>query len=341
MTTRTSRLGLALLLLPLLAGLGRAQTVHVNLPSTYDLYYVGDLDPRGDMTGLGNEISVDMTGIPSGEWSLSVELRFGDTVVAYGQLERINSPPSTLGPWTLNEIRNNQIGGYTGHGDFNEDFIDEVSGNTLPTGLYVVHAVLSSVPEGSTFTDQGSFFIQDPPRVGRQAPWDGALSFTDQPTFSWSGRARSYRLRVCEFDPELHGSPQEAMEGEVLWEETTPGTSLVYGSGLNAARPLRHGHQYAWLVEAVLSTTSGERAFPSAIRTFRVQSGGGGDTPDLANLLAGLTPGQLAGIGALLEGFHLNGTILVDGRAVSVEEFLSLLQRLAAGELNIASIRIE
>jgi hypothetical protein len=127
-----------------------------------------------------------------------------------------------------------------------------------------------------------------------------------------------------------------------MWEAELSSTSVVYGLGGASARPLVDGRQYVWRVEALLSTTSGPRSFPSTLRVFRVEQGpGGGNQPDLANLLGTLTPGQLAGIAGLLEGYFVNGTILIDGRVVTREELEDLLRRLAAGELNIASIRIE
>jgi hypothetical protein len=91
----------------------------------------------------------------------------------------------------------------------------------------------------------------------------------------------------------------------------------------------------------VLNTTSGRRQFASAIRTFTFSQGGEAPEQQLGNLLGGLTPSQLAGLAGLLENFRLNGTIMVDGRAVSLEEFQDLLARIASGELNISSIRIE
>lgn len=339
MNTRAFWLGL------LLAGAGLAQAqplIQLNMPATYDLYYVGDLDPRGDLSGVGNEITVEVSNLTLGTYSLSVELRYGDVWLARGSLEPFVLSESHLGPWSLAQIRGDDLPGFNGDGEFNDAFIEQVSGNALPAGVYTVEATVTPImPAGSPFTTRSTFIINDPRRIDLQSPWDAAQLFTAEPSFSWSGRAPSYFIKVCEFDPERHGSPQEALEGEAMWQQLLAGqTNVGYGEG-GSARPLQAGHRYAWRVDAVLNTTSGRRQFSSAIRTFTYSQGGDVPEQQLNNLLGGLTPSQLAGLADLLENYRLNGTILVDGRPVSLEEFQGILGRLASGELHISSIRIE
>ncbi|MFA7331668.1 MAG: hypothetical protein WC326_11415 [Candidatus Delongbacteria bacterium] len=339
MNTRALWLGLLLAA----AGLAQAQPlIQINLPVAYDLYFVGDLDPRGDLSGVGQEITVQVSNLALGTYNLDVELSYGGTWLAQGHVNNILVSESQLGPWSLAQIRADQVPGFNGSGDFNDAFLEQISGNALPSGVYTVAATVTSVlPALPPVSTSSSFIINDPRRVDLQSPWDGAVQSMAEPVFSWSGRASTYLIKVCEFDRERHGSPQEALEGEAMWQATVPGqTSVIYGE-LGSARPLQTGRQYVWNVEAVLNTTSGRRQFASAIRTFTFSQGGDAPEQGLNNLLGGLSPSQLAGLANLLENYRLNGTILVDGRPVSLAEFEGILQRIASGELNISSIRIE
>lgn len=322
------------------AALAAAQpVVQVHLPLHYDLYYVGDLDPRGALQGVGQEITVEVSNLTLGTYNLNVELRFGGIVLADGEVEDFPVSESHWGPWSLSDIRGSRIPGGHGHGSFNDEFLSQISGNVLPAGVYTVVATITP-PSGVDVETRATFTINDPRQVVLQTPWNDAALFNLEPSFSWSGRADAYRIVVCEFDPERHGSPQDALEGTPQWSALLDGrTSVVYGEG--GARPLVAGRRYVWQVEALLSTTSGQRPFASEARTFTVRTDGGPHPQQLANLLGGLTPSQLAGLADLLENFELSGTILVDGRPVSLEEFQQLLGRIASGELNIASIRIE
>lgn len=322
-------------------------TLRLELPRDIDLYYVGDLDPAGTMSEVGENIWLVIDGLTeTGTYSMSLALSYGGEQLASGSLEAVNvtAPPQGTVRISLSAIRSNQVvfGDVSarGRGTYNEDFIDRISGNALPTGVYMVNGSIR-MPSGALYSEQDMFVLTDPRRVDLLLPLNGLPIFGDQPTFSWTGRARQYAVRVCAFDPELHASPLEAIESDPEWEALVDRTSVVYGSeGL--ARPLRPGTVYVWMVEAVLNTSSGERRFPSAVRSFQVREGHGGDDERLlANLLDGLTPSQLAGIATLLEGLSLNGPIVIDGQEASPDELRAFVQRLADGELNVSSIRVE
>lgn len=338
MNKTLTQLGLALLLVT-----GTAQalpSLNIQVPP-YDLYYVGDLDPRGTLGGVADEISIDLNNVEPGAYHLVAGLWFGDHWLVRGTLTGVVVQGGSF-HWDLGDIRSGLDDGvfHSSAGEFNEDFLAQISGNALPSGTYEVRLEFTQ-PEAGRVSQFFSFF--DPRQVDVQLPFDGVRVHTDQPSFSWSGRANRYALRVCEFDPERHGSAEEAIHGDPMWDVEILGqTSTIYGQG-GTARPLVDGKRYVWLVEAILSTTSGEQRFAGPVRTFTVglDQGGGGEQPDMGQLLDFLTPGQLAAVAALLEGYELGGTILVDGRPVSLDEFQDLLRRLGTGELNLASIRVE
>jgi hypothetical protein len=343
------------LILLLAAGAALAvPTLRVELPRDIDLYYIGDLDPAGTMNAVAEDIWLvigNFQPADAGTYQISIELHFSgeSEALANGTMTADNVPAPPGGEYrvSLAAIRANDVwfgdAHAQGRGDYNEDFIERISGNVLPSGLYTVRAVIDG--PGGRLERQDFFTVTDPRRVDLLLPMNGLPVFSEQPTLSWTGRAREYALRVCLFDPERHSSLYDAIEAEPEWEVSgrrlMGQTSVVYGS-LDLARPLRPGGVYVWMVEAVLNTTSGERRFPSAVWSFQVREGNGHDDERLlANLLEGLSPSQLAGIARLLEGLSLNGPILIDGQEVDVAELRALVRRLGEGELNIASIRVE
>ena len=195
--------------------------------------------------------------------------------------------------------------------------------------------------DGSTGSNQisTSFTVNDQRNLTLQLPWEDAVIGTEQPAFAWSGRAPHYRIRVCEYNTERHSSPQEAIEDMPVWEAMVEQPSAVYGLEGNQRSPLVNGGDYAWIVYTVLSTTSGEQEFPSEVRVFHYRSGEGNQP--LEDLLGGLTPSQLAGLGDLLQQLSLSGAITVDGQLISPQELQDIVQRLASGELHVAGIRVE
>lgn len=320
-------------------------SIDFNLPE-YDLFYIGDLDPGGELESMSSQITMALIVHSPGTYIIDYQLEFGTNLeLVTGQLRAEGVHAGDYGPWNLTEMRSGSVSDqgitFRGQGEYNQDFLEQISGNTLPSGTYRLSARYSHDGQtypGPTVTIQ----IQDPRRVDLQLPWNGGTVYSEQPNFSWSGRARAYCIRVCRFDPDFHASMQEALQGDPEWSnENLHAPNAVYGQGGSTARPLEPGETYVWQVEAILETTSGERRFPSEIRSFRFLAPGGGMQPTLAQLLDGLNPGQLAGLGHLLSQLSLDGPITIDGRQVSPAEFQEFLQDIASGELNIASMRIE
>ena len=320
-----------------------------SVETPYDLYYIGDMDPAG--TGsLAEGIEVTLGIVDANEHydrlTIDLQLTYAGQNLASGHFWATNVNGGWSASYSVAEFRNGielpaaaNVDSYDSSGDYNEDFIENVSGNLLPAGTYTVSVRFGDENGLLGSPVSVSFTVNDQRNLQLQLPWTDAVIGTEQPAFAWSGRAPQYRVRVCEYNGERHSSPLEAIEEMPVWEAVVEQPSAVYGLQGQQRSPLVDGGDYAWVVYSVLNTTSGEQEFPSEVRVFHYRSGEGNQP--LEDLLGGLNPSQLAGLGDLMQQLSLNGAITVDGQVVSPQELQELVQRLASGELHVAGIRME
>jgi hypothetical protein len=325
-------------------------TVDVGPMPDYDLFMIGDLDPSGELGQVANEITFTFELTPPGDYYVEFLFSFENVWIVNGYLSGEDVSYDSGESFTLNQIRNNTANlpaGFDSGGEFNEDFVSHISGNSLPAGTYKIEAFVydfqNSVKGSQLYYDSDDFSFQDPRNIFLDTPYYGEIVANSFPDFSWNGLGSRYHIKVCAFDPESHGSYTDALEAQPVWEnEEVFGHGTPYGVGGDVALPLMEGTTYVWAVWAVLNTTSGEREYRSDIRSFIYSEGGSEyDQTSIENLLVGLTPGQLAGLVEMLQGFSLDGPITLNGEVISLEEFAELIRRLADGELNIASMRVE
>ncbi|MCA9786048.1 MAG: hypothetical protein KC488_05795, partial [Candidatus Cloacimonetes bacterium] len=239
--------------------------------------------------------------------------------------------------------------------DFDEGLVDQLSftGNTLPAGVYTLR--IDAMLAGQPFQSSDDFVISAPLSLSLQLPGDGSSVSNAFPSFHWSGRAREYEIKVAEYDPLVHGSFEEAIEGDPMWRTRVGSldhfnmapTTATYGDGFGA-RPLVPGRTYVWTVEAVLATTSGNDALSSPIWSFvYLPDGGTGyDNLDpgyqaLLSFLNGFMNGQVGDLMALLEGLSLSGPILLNGVPVDSATLMRIFNDIADGQLNLAGLRLE
>ncbi len=357
----------------LLAGTAGAITVNLNYP-TLDIFYLGDLDPLAEGSQVDNfTVTFGVGGDEGGDYDVDIAFEYfgaaGTVQILVTDLLIENVQPGTH-TYSLSDFRSNNanFGGFvhSSDTDFDEDVLEDINftGNSLPSGTYrftLIHTRGQYIngfftPGGPpVIADPAELVISEPLSISLQMPWDGSAIANAFPTFTWSGRARAYNLRVAEFNPLVHGSHLEALESEAMWEVSV---GDVYGMGLAPTtisygeeghfRPLVDGRTYVWNVEAVLNTTSGLETRPSPIWSFVYDTdgdqpifGGNATYEELLDFLSGFLGGQADEILALLQGMELAGPITIDGREVDAEELARIFNQIASGELNLASLYFE
>jgi hypothetical protein len=316
-------------------------TADIHVPH-YDIIYAGDLDPQGEMGRLANDITVTLHLDQPYSFILYFSLEFGNMEIATTNFVGMNCASGTLGPYSISEIRSGELAGEVcivgAEGDFNEDFLEHLSGNMLPAGRYTLRARYEPLEGDDHGSSQVSHFtLRNPRQVDLLLPSDGSTLFESEPVFTWSGQASRYQFRLCAFDPDRHGSVEEAIEGLLMWEVETHDTSLIYGQGAGAL-PLQSGMEYVWQVESLISTSSGERSHFSPIFHFSRPIA---NPVPVQDFLSGLNASQLLALAGFLGDLQVDGPPRMDGRVLSDAEFAELLARISSGDLQLSSLRLE
>jgi hypothetical protein len=164
-------------------------------------------------------------------------------------------------------------------------------------------------------------------------PQQGATLQTTLPTFSWNSEKPKVTLYIFEKLP-IHRSPEEAVTGIPHLKVDLSGVStFTYPS--NAPRRLEENKGYYWYVETSVTTNRGIEKRQSEIRFFRIVPASAGtdaaSNPFIA-LLQRLGEGDenlRSALNRLLTAeWQPTGTVLIDGRRITQEEFVQLVNRL-------------
>jgi hypothetical protein len=222
---------------------------------------------------------------------------------------------------------------------------------TLPTGTYVFGVVVRT-PTGLVLgSDEVRLSIGSPTRLQLLSPGvvvgdAPPVITTPSPRFSWTpdqevaGAAAAYRLTVARADGAASG--EEAIQGFASWQTVTGSTTAFY-PGSAEALPLEPGATYAWQVTREVRTTAGVETVESPIYWFRMaESGAGGGERASADEAVAQRVEQLAtmlGI-AELTGKWTVASVTVDGRPAPLDGVSELLAAIAAGQVQVLSIRV-
>ena len=168
------------------------------------------------------------------------------------------------------------------------------------------------------------------------------------PVFEWnSSGCEDYYIRICEYNPIMHSSPEDAMKSEASYPYPDDGGFAHVGSNTQldystvSGRPLEIGKAYAWQVKKVCSTNGADQEFYSEIYGFTISEAGQTITPcqeQLRNVLGDNQFNVLFGPNGPLEGFGQCAEISLDGETLSSSDFAALLVQLVSGAYNIESI---
>jgi hypothetical protein len=361
-TTYPGALGALLLtFLPLMAEEAAAQ-VGITLQWIYpvETVYVSDFIPR---PGGQNPDFVSITLMESTgrDQQVTLELSIAMEQPDPGLLFRGITDPFVLRG--VRRITNREL---TGRGsdvsfqdyDVGTDNEAILQTGTLPSGTYLVRAVVRSAQGVELDQDEVTLTLGNPTRVellapGRPVGEPPPLVSTPSPRFLWSADGSitgagfaSYTLRVARADGASSG--EEAMQGFASWQTVLSQTSTLY-PGSAQALPLEPGGTYAWQVTREVRTSGGVERLESPIYWFRMGTGGMAQSGAGRSLLSGANQAvamrlselfRAIGLAEELAGFSTVTGVLVDGRAVPVTGVAELLAAIAAGEITIKSIRV-
>jgi hypothetical protein len=223
---------------------------------------------------------------------------------------------------------------------------------SLPAGSYVFGVVVRT-PQGVVLdSDEVRVTIGSPSRLQLLSPGlpvgsSPPVISTPSPRFLWSADgdvtgagAATYRLTVARADGAASG--EEAMQGFASWQTVTTGTTAFY-PGSAEALPLEPGATYAWQVTREVRTSAGIEQLESPIYWFRMgESGSRGAERASADAIVSERIAQLAAMLGIeeLAGRWQVSSVMVDGRAVAIDGVEELLAAIAAGQVNVLSIRV-
>jgi len=168
------------------------------------------------------------------------------------------------------------------------------------------------------------------------------------PVFEWNSTGcNDYYIRICEYNPILHSSPEDALQSEASFPYPDDGSFVSLGdvnqldySTVNG-RPLEIGKAYAWQVKKVCFTTGANQELYSEIYGFTISQAGQTITPcqqQLRNVLGDSQYNVLFGPTGPLTGYGECAEITLDGENLNSTDFGALLVQLMSGAFEIESI---
>ena len=187
------------------------------------------------------------------------------------------------------------------------------------------------------------------------------LVYTPYPVFQWLTdpcAACKLFIRVAEFDPENHSSPEEAMEDvttlpisqtygwETIEESTTSFQYPSYG-----ARELQAGKLYAWQIKKDIPTTIGDETYISPISIFKLAEFTTSSQSiqiltdpiliTLKDLLGEETFNAYFGMDGELANYSPNDNHQVNDKEATSKDILKILDQIKKGTIAIVSVKIE
>jgi hypothetical protein len=241
--------------------------------------------------------------------------------------------------------------------DVNTDEAEKIVNTLLETGVlpsdtYTFRIEAYSQAEVLLSSGEFALVVSNPSRVdllGPGAEFGGILPViaTSNPQFFWTSDAmtgsQTVRFQIKVVAVGDAATAEEAMQGFASWQkEVQDQTTVVYPASVEAI-PLQAGQTYAWQVSRIVTTSGGEREIESEIHWFQLQDLSAGLTgasvdEEVAAMIAQIQ--SLQGVSQQMDGFTPMGTVLVDGKPVSLNALQPLLARILSGEIQILSLII-
>lgn len=246
--------------------------------------------------------------------------------------------------------------------DYNREQFDRIKNVALATGKApagVYEFVVRCLGPGNTpisGTERADIVVTNPSRVELGLPLDGAAVTTLFPHFQWSSSVDTVTVSIFQKEP-YQQTPEDVVSGVPFLRESIPNpSSLTRGSfdyppSGRGVRPLQEGRTYYWYVEipALATRGSGVRSdiwsfttgmLPDTSATSLFGTGNSpanvnaAATDALKNLLSG-TQWQ----GLLQEIDMLNGEATNDGRSISTEDLIRLLDGIDKSKITNVTVQ--
>ncbi len=235
--------------------------------------------------------------------------------------------------------------------DYDPTAVDNIIDNVLrtgrlPNGRYFLQIIISelNVEEGpiEIYNEEKELFVSNLPSLDLVSPgmpadgYECPAVFTNLPQFKWDSEAEVFVLTVCELLPTNHGA-EDVMQNPPRLRRRLQRNSDFFGSPAfqypSEGLPLQEGRTYYWQVKAVVPTQAGELELPSQIWCFRISAFGNSENELLLQQLLSLLQSlglqdlkQLFEAGGPLEGYLPNGTVMLNGRRIDLNDLIAQLR---------------
>ena len=234
----------------------------------------------------------------------------------------------------------------------------------LPDGQYIFDLKIDS--DGEITSASKSILIENPTTIELISP-GAELQYheevaTKYPIFQWNSMGCDrYGIRICEYDPTLHISAEDALDDESILPFPDNGGYYEAGAAvsfqfpLTSARDLEVGKTYVWRVQKICTTSSirGSEEIESNIFSFTVRDvaagSEGGASPEqydpilnaLKELIGeGLFEEYFSHSGAL-NGYAPTGTIISNGEKINYPQLLKIVSEANRYEIEVKNVYIE
>ena len=231
----------------------------------------------------------------------------------------------------------------------------------IPNGLYTFDFKLKT--EDDIVVDQINKIINvnEPEYINLMSP-GGFVSdtlmnivYSKFPVFSWNSDNCSscqMYIRVCEFNPSNHSSPEEAINDIASLPNIEDNSYYSINDNSNTfqyptidSKNLENGKLYAWQLVRTYESTLGTEELFSDIYVFKVFDSYNQtlDNLEIIKLLIGEQKyNELFNQGGSLSGYNqIDDSIKLNGVEISMSELNQIITQIKSGNLNIESIIVE
>ena len=271
----------------------------------------------------------------------------GTNPLAAGSLQLTSRYQTAPNTWVVtNQAMSRGEGSWESGENLSESYRNRVlATGMVPIDTYRFHFFISDGANGPElpnpydhyFTVRGMGFVTL--RFPDHDPTGASPLLSDLPFFTWQSSQDSFRIEIAHIPS--GESPEGALQTRLNCREVVFGrSSYVYPS--SGVLPLLPGQYCAWRIIAFVRTSHGVVEIPSEVRVFRIAPV---ITPEGRQLMVALqlllTSGQGQQFLQLLQNGQLTGTLYINGVAVPAERLLAMVGDIAAGRVQILSMRIE